>query len=68
MFKSRGWRLIDAETAFTDSVFAAEPKLLPAGESIIWALAKATGKIDKDLRYPAEDGEYERAEMDRLGL
>ena len=68
MFKSKGWQLIDAEEAFTDSVFAAEPKIVPAGESIIWSLAKATGKIDKDLRYPAEDGDYERAEMDKLGL
>lgn len=68
MFKSKGWQLIDAEEAFTDPVFAAEPKILPAGESIVWSLAKATGKIDKDLRYPAEDGEYEKAEMDRLGL
>jgi peptidoglycan/xylan/chitin deacetylase (PgdA/CDA1 family) len=68
MFKSKGWRLIDAEEAFTDPVFAAEPKIVPAGESIIWSLAKATGKIDKNLRYPAEDGDYERAEMDKLGL
>ena len=68
MFKSKGWQLIDAEEAFTDPVFAAEPKILPAGESIVWSLAKATGKIDKNLRYPAEDGEYERAEMDKLGL
>jgi peptidoglycan/xylan/chitin deacetylase (PgdA/CDA1 family) len=68
MFKSKGWQLIDAEEAFTDPVFAAEPKIVPAGESIVWSLAKATGKIDKNLRYPAEDGEYERAEMDKLGL
>ncbi|MCU1265425.1 MAG: Polysaccharide deacetylase [Acidobacteria bacterium] len=68
MFRSKGWQLIDAEEAFTDPVFAAEPKIVPAGESIIWSLAKATGKIDKDLRYPAEDGEYEKAEMDKLGL
>ncbi len=68
MFKGKGWQLIDAEDAFTDPVFRAEPKILPAGESIVWALAKATGKIDKSLRYPAEDGEYEKAKMDKLGL
>lgn len=68
MFKSKGWQLIDAEEAFTDPVFRAEPRILPAGESIVWALAKATGKIEKSLRYPAEDGEYETARMDRLGL
>jgi peptidoglycan-N-acetylglucosamine deacetylase len=68
MFKRKGWQLIDAEEAFTDSVFAAKPNIVPAGESIIWALAKETGKFDKLLRYPGEDGDYETAKMDRLGL
>jgi len=68
MFKSKGWQLIDAEEAFTDSVFAAQPKILPAGESIIWSMAKESGKIPMNLRYPAEDGEYEMARMDKLGL
>jgi len=68
MFKSKGWQLIDAEKAFADPVFMSQPKVLPAGESIIWSLAKASGKIDKNLRYPAEDGEYEKAAMDKLGL
>ena len=47
MFKSKGWKLIDAEQAFKDPVFSAAPKIVPAGESIIWALAKETGKFDK---------------------
>jgi peptidoglycan/xylan/chitin deacetylase (PgdA/CDA1 family) len=68
MFKQKGWQLIDAEEAYKDPVFDAQPKVLPAGESIVWSLAKASGKIDKDLRYPAEDGEYERAAMDKLAL
>lgn len=68
MFKSKGWQLIDAEDAFTDPVFQAEPKILPAGESIVWSLAKAAGKIPMTLRYPAEDGDYENARMDKLGL
>jgi len=52
MFKSKGWQLIDAEAAFTDPVFQAEPRILPAGESIVWSLAKAAGKIPMSLRYP----------------
>jgi peptidoglycan/xylan/chitin deacetylase (PgdA/CDA1 family) len=68
MFKSYNWRLIDAEEAFTDPVFASKPKVLPAGESIVWSLAKENGTIAKSLRYPAEDGEYENARMDKLGL
>jgi peptidoglycan/xylan/chitin deacetylase (PgdA/CDA1 family) len=68
MLKSKGWELIDAETAFKDSVFDAKPKVLPAGESIVWALAKANGTIAKSLRYPAEDGNSEVERMKKLGL
>lgn len=68
MYKAKGWQLIDAEEAFTDPVFASKPKVVPAGESIVWSLAKEKGTIAKSLRYPAEDGEYENARMNRLGL
>lgn len=68
MLKSKGWQFIDAEAAFTDPVFSEKPKVLPAGESIIWALAKADGKIAPTLKYPAEDGDVVRAEMIKSGL
>lgn len=68
MFESKGWKLISAKDALTDQIFKLEPKILPAGESIVWAAAKETGKYESILRYPGEDGEYEKAEMDKLGL
>jgi peptidoglycan/xylan/chitin deacetylase (PgdA/CDA1 family) len=68
MFPRKGWKLINAEEAFTDKVFSAEPNILPMGESIIWALAKETKKFEKLLRYPGEDGDYEKEAMDKLGL
>ncbi len=68
MFKTKGWPVIDAITAFKDPVFNAKPKIVPAGESILWALAKETGRFDKLLRYPGEDGDYETAKMDKLRL
>jgi len=68
MLQTKGWQLIDAEDAFTDPVFAAKPKVLPAGESIIWSIAKEKGTIAKSLRYPAEDGEIENARMNKLKL
>jgi peptidoglycan/xylan/chitin deacetylase (PgdA/CDA1 family) len=68
MFKSKGWQPIDAEEAFRDPVFSAKPRVLPAGESIVWSLAKGKGAIAKSLRYPAEDGEVEMARMNKLGL
>lgn len=68
MFKRKGWKLIDAEDAFADPVFSCLPNVLPAGESIVWSLAKETGKYETLLRYPAEDGKYEKEKMDALNL
>ena len=68
MFRSRGWRLIDAQAAFASPIFALEPKSLPSGQSLIWAVAKERGGYDDVLRYPGEDGDYEAPKMDALGL
>ena len=68
MFRKNNWDVINADDAFGDPLFREEPNIVPAGESIIWALAKATHQFDKVLRYPGEDGDYEKPEMDRLGL
>ena len=68
MFRREGWELIDAEDAFRDPLFRLEPDIAPAGESLVWAVAKQSGKFESVLRYPAEDGAYEKARMDALGL
>ena len=68
MFATRGWRVIDASTAFRDPVFRREPDIVPAGESLIWALARETGRYDALLRYPGEDSVYEDPRMDELRL
>src|SRR4051794_15070775 len=68
MFRSRSWQLIDAEDAFTDAVFRAEPKTLPAGESVVWALAKEKGPTAKSRRYPVKGGYYELAKINKLVL
>jgi hypothetical protein len=68
MYKQKGWKIISAKEAYTDPVFKLEPSVTPAGESIVWASAKESGKFENVLRYPGEDGEYEKAEMDKLGL
>lgn len=66
MFRSLGWSVVSPSAAFTDPIYAREPRTLPAGESILWALASDAGI--KDLRYPAEDGEYEEPILEKLGL
>lgn len=68
MFKRKGWKLISVEKAYTDPVFSSAPVIIPAGESIIWALAKESGRFNKTLRYPGEGGDYEKSKMDALGL
>src|SRR5712664_3800335 len=67
-FEAAGWQWIDASLAFEDPVFRSEPKTLPAGEGLIWALAKETGRFEARLRYPGEDDIYEKPKMDALGL
>lgn len=66
--KQDGWKLVDAADAFRDPVFRREPKTIPAGESLVWALAKESGRYEDRLRYPGEDDIYEKPKMDALGL
>lgn len=67
-FKKKGWAVVDAESAFQDKIFQEVPGPEFAGESLIYSLAKQTGKYDQILRYPAEDSRYEKDRMDELGL
>ena len=67
-FKNERWQVINASDALTDEVYKIIPDIVPAGESIIWGLAKESGKYDKILRYPGEDSQYEEARLDSLGL
>ncbi|MES1263028.1 MAG: polysaccharide deacetylase, partial [Peristeroidobacter soli] len=66
-YKRKGWTLIDAEYAYQDPVFNEKPSVLPAGDSLVLALAIQSGKM-KRARWPSEDGDYEAPNMDRLGL
>jgi peptidoglycan/xylan/chitin deacetylase (PgdA/CDA1 family) len=68
MFEKKGWKLTNAEKVYSDPFYSAAPKIVPAGESLVWALAKESGKFNSILRYPGEDGPYEKEKMDRLGL
>jgi peptidoglycan/xylan/chitin deacetylase (PgdA/CDA1 family) len=67
-FETAGWQWIDASLAFQDEAFRRQPKTLPAGESLVWALAAETGRFKDRLRYPGEDGIYEEPKMNALSL
>jgi peptidoglycan/xylan/chitin deacetylase (PgdA/CDA1 family) len=67
-FKRQGWKVISADESFADPVFNRKPNTLPAGESLLWALAKESGRFEGKLRYPGEDDSYEKDAMDKAGL
>jgi hypothetical protein len=66
MFRANGWEIIDPAEAYRDPVYAEHPDVLPAGESLVWSLAKEANA--PGLRYPAEDAVYEEPRLDALGL
>jgi peptidoglycan-N-acetylglucosamine deacetylase len=65
-YRNDGWKIVDAEYAYGDPIYAQQPNVLPAGESLVWGLAKERGIAG--LRYPGEDDSYENPEMDRRKL
>ena len=67
-FEKSGWTWVDAERAYEDPIFMKEPQTVPAGESLVWALAAESGKFKDRLRSPGEDDVYEKPKMDALGL
>jgi peptidoglycan/xylan/chitin deacetylase (PgdA/CDA1 family) len=66
MFKARGWRFVSPEQAFADPLYRQPVDTVPAGESVVWALARKAHL--PGLRYPSEDGAYEKQRLDKLGL
>lgn len=65
-FRARGWMFVSPAEAFADPLYRATPNTLPAGESVVWALAKEAG--EPALRYPAEDAIYEEPPLRAQGL
>lgn len=63
-----GWETIDVDEAYEDPVHQKRVDTLPAGESLLWSIAHASGEYEARLRYPGEDGEYEKPLLDELGL
>lgn len=58
-----GFTLVDTDEAFDDPIFRERPDVLPAGESLVWSLARRRGAV---LRYPGEDEVYEAPTLDAL--
>ncbi len=67
-FKAESWEITNYSEAIKDPIYKELPTSMPAEQSLIWSMAQQTGKYDNLLRYPGEDGDYEKDKMDRLGL
>jgi peptidoglycan/xylan/chitin deacetylase (PgdA/CDA1 family) len=61
-----GFRIIAPEAAYADPIFVRAPSSIPAGESLIWALAHSDAQLRAGLRYPGEDERYEAEVLGRL--
>lgn len=64
--RAAGWSLITPDEAYKDVMYSQSPDVLPAGESLVWSLARQQGV--HGLRYPAESDVYEKPRLDALGL
>jgi len=64
--KHEGFRIVAPEEAFADPVFTLQPATIPAGESLVWALAHGDARLRAGLRYPGEDDTYEADALGRL--
>jgi peptidoglycan-N-acetylglucosamine deacetylase len=66
--KKEGWEIDNYTDAMKDPVYNELPEAMPSEQSLIWLMAKQSGKYEDVLRYPGEDGDYEKEKMDKLGL
>lgn len=66
--KQQGWQIGSYSNAIKDPIYKKWPKTMPAVQSLIWLMANQTNFYKKKLRFPGENGEYEKEAMDKLGL
>jgi peptidoglycan-N-acetylglucosamine deacetylase len=67
-FKKEGWAIDNYSSVRKDPIYNEIPSAMPSDQSLIWMQAKKTGRFENKLRYPGEDGEYEKDKMDESGL
>lgn len=65
-FRNKGWSIISPQDAYKDQLYQESSQNIPAGESIVWSIAKTKGI--SNLRYPAEDAPYEIENLQKFQL
>lgn len=64
---AEGWAIIDPREAFADPAYAIEPDTLPAGETLLWALAMQAQDFE-GIGHAAEGAARGLPAMESLGL
>ena len=67
-FRNEGWEIQNYSNVIQDTVYNFYPSAIPSEQSLIWMQAKQAGNFESRLRYPGEDGEFEKDKMDKAGL
>lgn len=62
-----GWQFLPAKQVFAHELYKREPNILPAGNSLLWAIA-TEGNVKHGIPAPLENQDWLEQEMDRLKL
>lgn len=68
LFEGMGWKLISPEEAFADPVYSFQPERQVPGQSLLISIARSLGVKPAEYQRILDDGDYEIAELDRMGI
>ena len=68
LFEDLGWKIISPDAAFADPVYAFQPERQAPGQSLLISIARSLGVKPSEYERILDDGDFEIAELDRLGI
>lgn len=68
LFEGMGWKIISPEAAFADPVYSFQPERQAPGQSLLINIARSLGVKPAEYQRILDDGDYEIAELDRMGI
>ena len=67
-FEGMGWKIVSPEDAFADPVYSFQPERQAPGQSLLINIARSLGVKPAEYQRILDDGDYEIAELDRMGI
>jgi peptidoglycan/xylan/chitin deacetylase (PgdA/CDA1 family) len=67
-FQDLGWKIVPPEQAFADPVYGFQPERQTPGQSLLISIARSLGVKPDGYERLLDDGDFEIAELDRLGF